>query len=426
MWSRLVCSIYNIPSVLACTVATLLPLFTIMEVMNRGKENIWENTQTFQTTLESWDCHYFLNSNRRLKWCSRCRWGQSFSSAAAHSPRGLLTYLTLLVAAPQTSITGVAKHVTEREWIWKGRVCGLGSGNLSTVVWSEPYSTHAAQRTAWRLLNTLQSRWTSFKVQRSRSLLSTNPQGVWGTEKGKFITHRHTYELYWIFLKKRRGEGYGFSGSAVAPGVCHPGLEEGLLFTDGTADVGGGAFCSGFLITWPGFSAFQRCGIWNTVFLHLAAGFINKNYIFPPRLSSNLKPRLLLMTKVCCCCFSNGNKSPNEDEPMWRYLSTSLRVFSSSSKVKDSSCESCFSNSWGRAATPPFAGWDLNHVASAGCSDSFIQHFSPVRAAAEEISLIAAITPKINLKYKKELLAVIETFFMLPCRIWSISAPRVS
>lgn len=40
-------------------------------------------------------------------------------------------YLKLLVAAPQTLIAGNAKHVTEPEWIWKGRACRLGSGNLS-------------------------------------------------------------------------------------------------------------------------------------------------------------------------------------------------------------------------------------------------------------------------------------------------------
>lgn len=28
-----------------------------------------------------------------------------------------------------------------------------------------------------------------------------------------------------------------FSGVVIAPGVCHPGLEEGLYFTDGRADV---------------------------------------------------------------------------------------------------------------------------------------------------------------------------------------------
>lgn len=69
-----------------------------------------------------------------------------FLSCCLFPLRSYDLYLKLLVAAPQTLITGNAKHVTEPECIWKGRTCRLGSGNLCAVISGEPYSTHASHK----------------------------------------------------------------------------------------------------------------------------------------------------------------------------------------------------------------------------------------------------------------------------------------
>ena len=131
--------------------------------------------------------------------------------------------------------------------------------NVPLRKWKSPHSHQwwtiqytRISRAAWRRLNTLQSRWTSLKVQRAESLLSTNPMGVWLTAKGEgevHFAHPHTNTRtntqYWT---KKTEERYVFFFSvvAIAPGVCHPGLEEGLHFTDGRADVGRGLSAQGF------------------------------------------------------------------------------------------------------------------------------------------------------------------------------------
>lgn len=89
-----------------------------------------------------------------------------------------------------------------------------------------------------------------------------NPMGVWLTEKGEVQpnqTHTRTFTLCWT--KKTEDIGF-FRHKAAAPGVCHPGLEEGLHFTDGRADVSRGLSAQGFSLHDLLSVHEKRCGMW--------------------------------------------------------------------------------------------------------------------------------------------------------------------
>lgn len=121
-------------------------------------------------------------------------WMRSFFLSCCLFPlRSDDLYLKLLVAMPKTLITGNTKHVSESDWIWKWRTCRLRKWNSphSRQWWTVQYAR--TSQAAWRLLNTFQSRSTSFKVQRAESLLSTKPIGVWLTEKGIHSTNTGTH-----------------------------------------------------------------------------------------------------------------------------------------------------------------------------------------------------------------------------------------
>lgn len=164
----------------------------------------------------------------------------------------------------------------------KGRTCRLGSGNLHTVISGEPYSPHASHKLPGGCSTLSRADgecWTSFKVQRAESLLSTKPMDVWLTEKGVHSTHTGTHshctEPKEVFSPKKREICF-----FMCVWVLHLGsviLEEGLHFTDGRADVGRGLSTEGFfLITWPGFSACRRCGMWKTVCPTMCSWLENK------------------------------------------------------------------------------------------------------------------------------------------------------
>lgn len=173
-------------------------------------------------------------------------------------------YLKLLVAAPQTLITGNAKHV-EPEWIWKGRTCRLGSGNLHTVISGEPYSTHASHKLpggGWTLSRAdgIPSRCKGQRVYWAQILWVS----YWLT-KGKFTIRMDAHTVFltkgWFLFSKQKRYGFQWWGR------CTWGLSSwsgrGPPFHRWWSWCGPWAFYSGFLITWPGFSDWgKRCGMW--------------------------------------------------------------------------------------------------------------------------------------------------------------------
>lgn len=120
-------------------------------------------------------------------------------------------YLKLLVATPQTLITGNTKHVREPEWIWKRK-------NVPLRKWKSPHShqwwTIQSARislAARRLLNTLQSRWRVLDFlsgAKGREFIKHKTYGCLTDWKGgSFHTYRHT--LYWtkrVFFPPKKGE----------------------------------------------------------------------------------------------------------------------------------------------------------------------------------------------------------------------------
>lgn len=255
-----------------------------------------------------------------------------FLSRCLFPPRCSDLYLQLLVAAPQTLITGNPKHVTEPEWIWKGRACRLGSGNLlrSRQWWTVQYM-HASRELPGG----------GSTLSRADGLpLRCKGQRVYWAEilwvcvtdwKGEVhSTSRHTKGL---FCSKQ--ERYDFlSGVATAPGVHHPGLEEGLHFTDGRAVVGCGLSAWGFWLRDLVSVLEKRCGMWKTVSLTMCSWLKKKekNYIFSPQLIRKCAWQLLELGIL----ITEKELSTSEDK-------TGLNInFSLSSKVKDYLCQSCF------------------------------------------------------------------------------------
>lgn len=140
-------------------------------------------------------------------------------------------YLKLLVAAPQTLITGNGKHVTEPEWIWKGRTCRLGCGNLHTLISGEPYSKHASHKLPGGRSTLCRADGLPLRCKGQRVCWA---QILWVSDCLKRLHSTNTRTVRREFPNKTE---MGFSGVVSAPGVCHAGLEEGLCFTDGRADV---------------------------------------------------------------------------------------------------------------------------------------------------------------------------------------------
>lgn len=166
----------------------------------------------------------------------------------------------------RTLITGNTK-TCQRAWV------DLERKSVPRRKWKSPHSHQQwtiqyarISWAAWRRLNTLQSRWTSSEVQRAESLLSTNPLGVWVTEKGEVHsihadTHMHTVLNQIAFFFKKTAEIWFLVLWPLHLGSVILAWKRASIFTDGRADVGRGLFRAGFLITWPVFSA---CGkVWN-------------------------------------------------------------------------------------------------------------------------------------------------------------------
>lgn len=109
-----------------------------------------------------------------------------FLNCSLFPSRSCDLYLQLLAAALQTLITGIDKHVTRPEWIWKGksvprRKWKSPPGRPRWTVRCSHTSLRAAPEAARhsrRAHDGLPSRG-----RRAESLLSTNPMGVWLTGK---------------------------------------------------------------------------------------------------------------------------------------------------------------------------------------------------------------------------------------------------
>ena len=166
-------------------------------------------------------------------------------------------YLELLVAAPQTLITGNPKHVMEPEWIWKGRTCRLGSGNLRPVVSGEPYSMHASHElpgggSTLSRADGLPLRWKGQRVYWAQILWVCDWLKRWSSFCRQADIHTTSFS---------KQERYGFQWSGPCTWGPSSWSGRGPLFHRWQSWCGPWAFCSGSLITWPGFSAWEK--VWN-------------------------------------------------------------------------------------------------------------------------------------------------------------------
>lgn len=240
---------------------------------------------------------------KTVKQSNRCGWGQTFASAVAYSPWGLMTFTwSFLLLRLRHSLHSNAKHVTELEWIWKGKSVLLRKRKSlhSHQCWSIQY-TRIAQA-AWRLLYTLQSRWTSFKVQRAQGLLSTSPMGVWKT--GEVEVHFTLTLTQFNEPKRRCGlECFGCSTWGLSSWSGRGPPDVGVLITGLSFRVWNSVECA-------------KQSVWEC-----AAGLKKQKSIVS-----------LLLIKTCVCCVTILNNQPG-NSGLCNYLirMTLMKLFS---KVK--------------------------------------------------------------------------------------------
>lgn len=147
-------------------------------------------------------------------------------------------YLKLLAAAPQTLLTVNGKHVREPKWIWRGRTCRLGwrKSPHSQQWWNHTVSAHTSHELPGGCSTLSRADGLPLRCKGQRLYWA---QILWVSDclkRGNFILR--IQKLFWMKRTEFPNRRYMvFRGVVTAPGVCHPGLEEGLYFTDGRADV---------------------------------------------------------------------------------------------------------------------------------------------------------------------------------------------
>lgn len=118
--------------------------------------------------------------------------------------------------------------------MWKRTTCRLGRGSLHTLISGEPDSKHAAHELPGGCSTLSRADGLPLRCKGQRVYWA---QILWVSEflkRGTFILCRLSSWSNRTEFPFRRG--MVFCAVVTAPGVCHPGLEQGPCFTDGRGD----------------------------------------------------------------------------------------------------------------------------------------------------------------------------------------------